>query len=337
VGREQLSLFGAAESQGVEPIVDAKATAIASRVPRFVRFGTSSWTFTGWSGIVYRGTPTHEQLVRGGLSAYARHPLFTTVGIDRGYYEPLDRDALAEYAAQLPPGFLAVSKVWNEITTLVFPAHPRFGDRAGQRNPSFLDPTVTLEKTIAPYRDAFAAHAGPFVFELPPIPRSALPPPDGLACAIDRLLSALPHDGGKDGRARYAFELRNPELLTPRYLDTLRAHGAAHVVSFWSNMPTVGRQLAIPGILTTDFVVARIMIPPGVRYEDQKAAYAPFDKIVSTELAMRRDVIALVEACARSNRALFVIVNNKAEGCSPLTIRALAETIAARSIRSSVP
>ena len=41
-------------------------------------------------------------LVAGGLAAYARHPLFRTVGIDRSYYAPLGTRELAEYAAALP-------------------------------------------------------------------------------------------------------------------------------------------------------------------------------------------------------------------------------------------
>jgi uncharacterized protein YecE (DUF72 family) len=319
----QLSLFGPTEAK-VEPHVDERARTIAARLPPWVRLGTSSWTFPGWAGIVYAGRPSQEALVDAGLGAYARHPLLRTVGIDRSYYGPLTREDLAAYAAQLPRGWLAVSKVWEEITTYAFPAHPRYGARAGQLNPRFLDPSATVEEVLLPYEAAFAEHAGPFVFELAPSP--VRPDPETLARAIDRLLGTI---APRFPRFRFAFELRMRELLTRRYVAALHAHGAAHVLNFWSNMPTVGEQLALPGILAAPFAVARLMLPPGRRYDDQKAAFAPFDRIVEPQHAMRADVVRLARACAAAgSKPVFIIANNKAEGSSPLTVFALAEAIA---------
>ncbi len=336
-GEEQLEMFGgspqpprASRAKGddlapVESVVGDDERAIAAEMPSWIRLGTSSWTFPGWGGIVYAGKPSNAALVRSGLKAYAEHPLLRTVGIDRSHYAPLTADDLAGYAAQLPQGFRAVSKVWDDITTRVFPNHPRFGARAGQVNPSFLDPVKTRELVLAPYAEAFNDHAGPFVFEIPPMPRQFLPSPDELARGIDALLSGLPR------QFRYAFELRNRELLTRRYLDTLRAHGASHVVNFWTAMPTIGEQLTIPGIITAPFVVARVMLPPYTKYEDKRAEYAPFDRIVTAQPAMREDVVALAERAAQLGvRAVFVIVNNKAEGSSPLTVFALARALAAK-------
>ena len=316
---------GARDHADVEPVIGDEERAIAADLPPWIRLGTSSWTFPGWGGIVYAGNPTNAALVRSGLKAYAAHPLLRTVGIDRSHYAPLTRDDLAGYAAQLPEGFRAVSKVWDEITTRVFPSHPRFGARAGQLNPSFLDPVRTREVVLAPYTEAFTDHAGPFVFEIPPMPRQFLPDPEAFARAVDTLLAGLPKP------FRYAFELRNRELLTRRYLDTLRAHGASHVLNFWTAMPTVGEQLTIPGVVTAPFVVARLMLPPYTRYEDKRAEYAPFDKIVCAQPAMREDVVVLAERAAQLGvRAVFIIVNNKAEGSSPLTVFALARALAAK-------
>lgn len=74
-------------------------------------------------------------ITRGGLAAYARHPLFRTVGIDRGFYKPTSSEYSAEYARALPEEFPAVSKVWEEATIAVYPDHPRYGDKRRQRNP----------------------------------------------------------------------------------------------------------------------------------------------------------------------------------------------------------
>ena len=93
-------------------------------------------------------------------------------------------------------------------------------------------------------------------------------------------------------------------------------------------MPTVGRQLELPGVITSDVVVCRLMLPPATRYEAMKKAYEPFNRIVREQPDMRSDVVRLALACEElSVKALFVLVNNKAEGSAPLTVKALAEAI----------
>jgi len=306
----------------VEPYIDADEHHVASLVPPWIRLGTSSWTFTGWSDLVYAGTPSQAALTQSGLGAYACHPLHRTVGIDRGFYAPIPASELAAYASQLPEGFLAVSKVWEEATIAVYPDHPRYGDKRRKRNPNYLDPELVKYEVLAHYLDSFRSHAGPFVFEFSPTPRSEGPTPDEFCEALDRFFGALPTT------FRYAVELRSKGMLTPRYLDTLRAHGVAHVLNFWTAMPSVGEQLAMPGIFTSDFVVARIMQPPYSRYEDLRERYAPFDRIVVKQPEMRGDVLDLVRACLeRQVSNLFTIIGNKAEGCAPLTLRAIAEAI----------
>jgi hypothetical protein len=46
---------------------------------------------------------------------------------------------------------------------------------------------------------------------------------------------------------------------------------------------------------------------------------------------MRSDVARLADACDALGKVLFVTVNNKAEGSSPLTVRALAERMTRRT------
>jgi hypothetical protein len=123
-------------------------------------------------------------------------------------------------------------------------------------------------------------------------------------------------------------ELRNRELLTFEYLEVLARHGAAHVLNFWEAMPDIGVQLDLPGVLSAPFVVARLLIPPGRRYEARKLELAPFDRLVDPQERMRSGVVRLADECKALGKVLFVIANNKAEGSSPLTVAALAERLA---------
>ena len=325
---KQLGLFDLGRPAGSEPPVAAppadldRDRELASRIPECIRFGPSTWTFPGWAGIVYPSGIDKATLVRRGLSLASRHPLFRTVGIDRSYYAPLGDDELEGYASELPDGFRCVMKVWSEITTAVDP-------RSLEPNPRFLDADLCNERVLAPIARKFADHIGPIVFQLPPIPSRARFAPGRFYEALRRFFAQLP--AGYD----YAVELRNQELLTCEHLDTLASMGVAHSLSLWERMPTIGAQLDLPRVLDAPFAVARLSLPPGKRYAAQKASFEPFDRIVAEDSAMRRDVERLAELCETLGKPLFLVVNNKVEGSSPLTVRALLERLAARRTASA--
>lgn len=303
------------------PAPDPAMSALAARLPAHVRLGTSSWTFPGWAGIVYRRRyPSERVFVQRSLEEYARFPLFRTVGIDRSFYAPIPEHELAAYAAQLPEGFRCVMKVWEELTTVSYPSHPRFGEKAGQKNPNFLDPVVFRAAIADPVARAFADRLGAFVLEIPPPPK--LPERRAFERALARFFEEAPR------RFHYAVELRDKRLLTSRHFDLLRAHGATHVFNHWSRMPSVGQQLDRAGSLMGSLAIARLMLPPGSTYEAQKEAFAPFDQVVMPDHAMRDDVMRLSREAAERGVELYVIVNNKVEGSSPWTVRALAERLA---------
>ena len=76
-------------------------------------------------------------------------------------------------------------------------------------------------------------------------------------------------------------------------------------------------------------IVVRLMLPPNERYADRKSALAPFDRISDVHTEMRNDTLDLIALAMRAGRGVFTIINNKAEGCAPLSVIALAERIAA--------
>lgn len=292
---------------------------LAARMPAELYLGTSSWSFPGWRGIVYRETRTEAALAKDGLREYSRHPLLRTVGIDRGYYAPIPAADYARYAEQLPDGFRCVVKVWDAITNRRFPRHARWGAKAGTVNPDYLHPLVFAEQVLAPCAESFLPHLAALVLEIPPMPPDDRPEPGQLAEELGAFFTAVPRG------FPYAVEIRDRSLLSRSYLDVLREHDVVHVVNQWSWMPTVAEQIRVPGILTGPFALARLMLKPGTRYEDRKRDMAPFDRIRDPDLEMRESVIDLWEIANERAMPLFVTINNKAEGSAPLTARAIAE------------
>lgn len=321
----QLDLFGtppppAPAASDARPW-DDEVEQLARRVPALVHLGASSWTFPGWGGLCYPRGVGEAQLLREGLALYARYPLFRTVGIDRSAYKPLTRDELAGYAAQLPAGFAVTEKVWDRIVSPVFPHHARYGPDAGRENPHFLDAALFHDAVHKAHVGTFEDHLACYVLEFPPMAPGARPDPAQFAKRLAGFLDALPYG------PRFAVELRNRELLTPAYAQVLADRNVAHVYNWWAQMPEIREQLALVPP-TADFLVARLLLRPGTTYEARQEAFAPFDRLQEPDEALRDDVVALARLAVDLKRVLRVIVNNKAEGSAPLTVRALAERLA---------
>lgn len=326
-GRSQLSLFEEAplappwhqRSPRLEQ-AHAEAATLAAGLPDGVRLGTSSWGFPDWEGIVYSSRRSVRNLSREGLREYAQHPLLSTVGIDRGYYGPIPRSDLERYAAQLPPGFPCCAKAPEAVTSPVL----RDRSRGRTANPDFLRPDRFLEEMIGPFTEAFREHAGPFVIQFPPAPAEHRLRAEEFAERLDRFLAPLPRS------LQYAVEMRDPSLLTEAYARVLSAHGAAHTYNYVTAMPTPEEQRVLLPSVFAPFTMIRLVMPPGTRYAQRRDALSPFDRLSDPDPAMRRQVVRLVRDSAAAGRFVYVLVNNKAEGCAPLTIRALAELLAER-------
>jgi uncharacterized protein YecE (DUF72 family) len=294
--------------------------ALAKRIPPLVRFGASSWNYPGWRGLVYHRTYEGKGASARMLEEYAAFPLFRTVGIDSSFYAPPSDAVLQSYAERLPPGFPCVSKVWNQITVHTF-VKAQDPARAGKVNPDFLNPEVFLEAVYEPYQRDFADHTGPFVFEFQAIGRGSGIGPSEFADRLDRFFAALPREG------QYAVEVRNEEFLTPMYFAVLREHGVAHVFSSWTRMPAIGHQLDLPGSVSGPFIVARALLRPGRTYDEAVDAFAPYDRIQEPNPELRGDLLRLIDTAVKTRIPAYLLVNNRAEGSSPLTVAEVARLL----------
>ncbi len=105
---EQLSLFapvGASEPSARVRVLASLLDELNKGLDEGLYLGTSSWSFPGWVGIVYDRQVSQTTLARHGLAAYARHPLFRTVCIDRTYYSPITAEDFARYESAVPEDF----------------------------------------------------------------------------------------------------------------------------------------------------------------------------------------------------------------------------------------
>ena len=330
---------GGRAASNVEPApVDEELQRLARRLPPSIYLGTSSWSFPGWQRIVYGGEHTEVQLARLGLAAYSGHPLLRAVGLDRSFYQPLAEKQYAGYASQVPEQFRFVVKAPASVTDALLR-----GERGAPaaENPSFLDPVLAREQFVEPALRGLAGRAGPLVFQLSPLPRRLTA--DGGHELIDALgvfLRQLPRE--VDGMTPvYAVELRNAELLTPRFVRMLHDAGARLCIGIHAAMPAAARQAAALRAMDAaegdgdDWrlkgpLVVRWNLRAGLRYEEAKNRYAPFDRLLDPDLTTRGTLAHLAHVAIRSHQPAFIIANNKAEGSAPLTCIELARAIVGR-------
>ena len=124
---------------------------------------------------------------------------------------------------------------------------------------------------------------------------------------------------------RYAVELRNPELLHDLHGAVLKQHGVAHVFNSWTEMPPIGAQLDLPWTFPADFTIARALLKPGRKYEDAVRRFEPYDRVREPQPELRHDLLRLMAEAVRRRIEALIVVNNRAEGNAPGTIRALAQ------------
>lgn len=308
------------------------AARVAAQLPKGVHLGTSSWSFPGWHGLVYGRRRGTEELARDGLAEYARHPLLTTVGIDRSFYAPVPDADFVRYASQLPDGFRCVSKTLHAVvsqTTQRWQAPPEDDEAAVpsraqvQPNPDFLSVPLFLERVAAPLLATFRAHAGPVLLELPPTAAPHRLPPREFFARLDAFFGALPRE------LSYAVELRDRAYFTGEYREILGARGVAHAYTYWRHMPSPGAQEKVVPVSNAPFAVVRLSLKPGRRYEAEKKRFQPFNRLVEPDPGMREEVARILCKAAALGMESFTLVNNKAEGCAPLTVRAIAEEVVA--------
>ena len=290
-----------------------------------VRFGTSTWTYEGWQGQIYKKSYPKTAFARECLGEYCQYlsdgePLFRTVGNDSTFYRPPTTGQLRRYLQQIPEDFEMCCKVWEEITIPTFAKHVRYGHKAGQPNPRFLDAALFNDLVLTPYREAkFEPHTGPFIFEFQ---RHGMAREE-FTERLDTFFARLPRE------FRYAVEIRNAELLGPGYRAALERHAVAHVYNHWSWMPPLAEQHRRMGRFTAPFTVLRLLTPLKMTYEAAKKRAEPYNKIVGELPEMRRDTVNLVKQAVAEHRKAYVLVNNRSEGNAPLTVQALTAALEA--------
>jgi len=326
------SLFPEDDSKagGVEPASpDESVQWLAERLPGGLRLGTSSWYFPGWAGLVWDRLYSQKQLSRDGLAAYAQHPLFRAVSLDRGFYRPLSVEQYAAYARHVPDDFRFVVKAPSQVTDALL-REP--GGRGRQANPCFLDDELAWSSFVEPACNGLGDKIGALVFQISPLPMRWLGRIDAWIERLHAMLRVAADARTRVPTAVIALEVRNPEWLTPSFVAALRDAGATYCLGVHPKMPPIAEQLPILRHLWPGPFVCRwnLNVKHGAfGYEHARDQYAPFDALVDPDPATRATLARVIAGTVGAGQPAFVTINNKAEGSAPLSVEALAAAVLA--------
>jgi len=308
--------------------VQAHAARLAQRG---VYVGTSSWKYPGWRGMLYdetryrfRGRLAESRFERDCLREYGE--VFKTVSVDAAYYRFPDRGFLEGLMAQTPSDFLFGFKVTDEITVKRFPNLSRFGERAGQINPHFLDAELFARAFLGPC-EPFRERVGLLMFEFSRFYPADFERGRDFVEALDNFLEQLPKGWP------YGVEIRNRHFLHRDYFATLARHQVAHVFNYWAAMPPAEEQMAMAGSRTHPRLrAARFLLAPGRSYAEAVKRFSPYTRALEVNTKARAAGAQLLrEGIAPENRdcKTFLYVNNRLEGNALETIAAMLAEIEA--------
>ena len=313
---------------------DSALQALSAALPARVRLGTSSWTYPGWAGLMWDTEYPETLLSKEGLRAYGQHPLMRSVSVDRSFYRPLTQDQYARYAAQVPDDFRFVVKAPSHVTDALV----RGEDGRGlQPNPAFLDPALATQDFVVPALAGLGHKVGALVFQLSPLPRHLLNNLPLVLQRVRKLLLAQPPLAPTAPDGVLALEVRDPQWLDEPFVHelaaVLRETGATWCLCLHAKMPRLEQQLPLLRMLWPGPMVCRWNLNPlhgAYGYEEAQREYSPYDRIHDVDQDTRDLLVRTMAGIAGAGQNVYVTISNKAEGCAPLSARALAEGLAAR-------
>ena len=294
----QLHLFGepGPAVAGDSPLASARVKALLRKWPRLY-LGTSSWSFSGWKGLVYRREHSAGELARHGLKAYAQIPLFRTVSLDRSYYRPMELSEFSDLAKQVPKEFRFIVKAPRELLQVT----------AGG-----IDSENFSRRFLKPMGEGLGERVGLVLLQFPPgsVKDSASP----FVPSLKRFLSALPKDFS------YSLEVREESLVGPALAEAIQGTTVSLCASIHSSLPSPDQQLLkVPPNPGTP-ILLRWNLRPSLAYQEAKDLFAPFQQIQSEDLVRRRLLAQLAQRALEAGREVYMTANNKAEGCAPLSM-----------------
>ena len=305
--------------------------------------GTASDRYAGWIGQIYTKERYEGRIARrtkkvGGKSfveetlpvesveEYFEH--FAVLELDYTFYSPLLDErgeptrifhVLKGYRDHMKEGDRVIIKVPQIISAQKFWRGGRYIE-----NKAYLDPEIFNRQFYEPATRILGSALNGMVFEQEYQREKDRLPIKEVAGDLDRFFEAIPAD------ARYHIELRTEAYLSYPVFRILEKHGVGQVLSHWTWLPALRKQLMKAGNRVFNSGgqrIIRLMTPRGMRYQDAYGKAHPFNKLVDgmLQLQMVKEAAGFMKEAAEEGIDTNIIINNRAGGNAPFIVQQVAE------------
>lgn len=276
-----------------------------------IEFGTCSWNYDSWIGLVYSKKAPYSAAY---LKEYSSK--YSTVEVDSWFYKlPTPEDAL-EYKSQTHPGFTFSCKLTESMSL----THERTRDKTAELIPNL---TYLSPELYAQYLEAIHELI-PQVFvvelEFEYLNKMKMPNLMAFMQSLEKFITALEKKGLK-GTVPLAIETRNANYLKREYFQFLKDHGIAHVFSEKLYLPHIYELYAQFGDLIGTHVPIRLL--GGDRKEIETRTKGNWNEIVDPKPDLP-EIANMIGDLAHGSHIVKVYLNNHFEGSAPKSIERIS-------------
>ena len=281
------------------------------------RFGTCSWKYDSWKGIIYSDRSNINY-----LKEYSNH--YSTVEIDQWFWSlfPLNKVVLPDirvvqdYIDSVPKDFLFTIKVPNSITLTHF--YNRNKKEPHQLNPYFLSVNLFEEflKTLEPISN----NIGCLILQFEYLNKQKMNSLSEFQQKIYEFFTHLSSDSPPIG-----IEIRNSNYLNNSYFELLKELNISNVFLEGYFMPPVIEVYSKYKTLIKNLTVLRLHGPD--RKGIEKISNDNWNKIYVDREKEIKGIVEMIRDLEKSEVDIFVNVNNHFEGSAPLTIGRIKEKL----------
>lgn len=279
-----------------------------------IYFGTCSWKYKSWEGIVYSKVKGINM-----LEEYSKH--FNSVEIDQWFWSlhavnkislPKESDVKL-YAQSVPEDFRFTIKVPNSITLTHFYRKSKSEELKG--NPHFLSPDLFSEfiTTLKPMKNKI----GVLMFQFEYLNKEKI---SSQIEFMERFEAFIQNIGNE---YQMGIEIRNPNYLNKKYFEFLKRNNLTMVFLQGYYMPPIWNVFTIAKDLLVNPVVIRLHGPDRSGIEEK--ARNNWNQIVEPKDDELQQIAEMIHYLSEKQIDVYVNVNNHYEGSAPLTIRKLKE------------
>jgi uncharacterized protein YecE (DUF72 family) len=282
-----------------------------------IRFGTCSWKYPSWKGIIYSDKSNINY-----LNEYSNH--YSTVEIDQWFWSLFppnkvalpDKKVVQEYKDSVPEDFLFTIKVPNSITLTHF--YNRNKKVPLKTNPYFL--SESLFEDFLETLDPIANNIGCLILQFEYLNKQKMSSLPEFQEKIYEFRSNLPKDLPPIG-----IETRNPNYLKNSFFESLMELNISNVFLEGYFMPPVIEVYNKYKKYIKNLALLRLHGPD--RKGMEKISGEWWNKIYVEREDEIKSIVDMIRDLEKNEVDLFVNVNNHFEGSAPLTISRIREKL----------